>query len=250
MVLLASITGTLLQKEIATGWVRRVRASVAIGDLRVRAIRSRGVRARATWEFEGFSAAQIRAWTAKAGVAFERQGQILLIHSQVPVELANSLTGRHPRLRLEVEMPRQMMLEASTSFGDTEVTGEVGDLLAESNIGDVRLQQLRCSGEQITAKTAVGDARITLASLPRRRMKTEVGVGDADVGLPARAEANVAATTNAGRLTTELALTSAARSSMMVGEKLSGMLNGGGPIVEVEVSTGNARLGLAALGRR
>jgi hypothetical protein len=235
-----------MEKTVAAKGIHKIIATLRVGDLRVRTDLANTVRVRGTWRFDLMPPDQVRAWTKDSQLTLERQGDTLLIRDKTPDSLAQNLTGRFPDLVLELEIPPRLALELSLSFGQLEVTGEVGDLAAETNIGDVRLRNLRCTGEQATVKVAVGDAWIAPLSLPRGTLRAEVGVGRAAVQVPPGTKASVTATTSAGRIASRLPLSSPQHKGSVLGETLTGALNGGGPLLQVDVSTGDAQFTLAA----
>jgi hypothetical protein len=201
------------------------------------------VQVKAAWQFDGLSADQRRRWTEHARVTIDRQGTLVQIRDVVPDELLALLAGgSHPRLEMEIRVPSGVGLEATTSFGDAEVMGELGDVTVRSNIGNLALRQLRCSGRRVEAHTQVGDVLMTLQSLPREQLQAKVGIGDARIQLPAGASANIALTAEIGRVTSGRALASGQRAGSLLGGSLSGTLNEGDTAVRVDVATGDIRL--------
>jgi hypothetical protein len=234
-----------VEKTLPAGGVEQVRVEVKIGAIRVRAGEGDAIAVTAVRTFGDLSDADARRWREQSRVEIERRGDAVVIEDIVPESLSQSNKSKSdsPRLEVEIRMPRRLGLDVKSGVGSLEVTGEVGDVRAESGVGDVKLRRLSCSGSVVTVKAGVGDVLLSLASLPREKVSAEVGVGQATVGLPASAKASVHLNSGMGSVTSAFPLPNPRKSSFInLGGTRTGDLNGGGASVRVNVGVGDARL--------
>jgi hypothetical protein len=233
----------VVERSFPAQGVRQVKASVQVGTLRVETDSPDTVRVKAVRRLEGLSDSEASRWLERARVVVEQQGTAIVVRDIVPKELQQSTQGKsHPRLEVEIHLPRDLALEGSTGVGDADVAGQIGDLAMETGVGTLRLRRLNCSGDTVSAKTGVGDIVMGFQSLPQRKVKAEVGVGKVRLSLPSRVRASVDLNTGMGHVDSQFPLPTPRRSGLNLGGTLSGNLNGGGIPVEVRIGVGDAQL--------
>lgn len=231
-----------VERTLSAHGVQQVRAEVKVGRLSVEAGEGDAVEVTAIRTFGDLSEAEARRFREQSRVVIEPRGEAIVIEDIVPEPERTVHRGKSPSLQVTIRMPRRLDLDARIGVGSVAVTGTVGDLHAESGVGDVRLQRLAGMGNRVTAKVGVGDVVASLAALPRERVLVDVGVGQARLAIPASAKASIHLKSGMGSVTSAFPLKQASRGRFELGGARMGDLNGGGTAVRVTVGVGDVRL--------
>ncbi len=162
-------------------------------------------------------------------------------------------------------------LNASTGSGNVQARRITGEVKANTGSGDVDLQEI---AGNVTADTGSGNVKVSMTGDGSLRLGTgsgdvtashvkgglrartgsgnvtadgdatsdwsvETGSGDVNVSLPQNARFELAASTGSGDLSIGREIT---MSGNMDKHRIRGKVNGGGPLVQLETSSGNIRL--------
>jgi hypothetical protein len=132
-------------------------------------------------------------------------------------------------------------LGIKSGVGNLTIGGSTGDLLAETGVGDIYLENLACSGEKLKAHSGTGGVHAGLRSIPKKSVEADTGVGDISLSIAGDSRADLHAITGVGDITSAFAQPEP-RGIGQVGGSLSGSINGGGTRVELSTGTGNVHL--------
>jgi hypothetical protein len=236
-----------VEKRIAARGIDAVRANVFVGPVRVYADSPEAVQLKAVRIVEGGTAEERRRWIAESRLEIEQEGRTLVITDVVPKSERSGLRDRRregfgARLEMDLHVPPGLALELTSLVGPTEVEGRVSDLKVQSTAGEVRLKKLECAGKRLEVNAAAGDITLDLRSLPSETLSVSVAAGTVRMGVPPSAKARVEMSTVTGSVASGARLASRKHSKGIVGQSLSGELNGGGVPVRIHVVAGEARL--------
>lgn len=136
-------------------------------------------------------------------------------------------------MNLEIAVPTNLTVSASSVSGDVSITGATGDVQANSVSGDIKLDRLRASS--VSANSVSGDVQVSIQELTGRGdLVFHTVSGDVTLDLPRQFDADVSMTTVSGDINSDYALT--------VG---NGRMNRRG--IEARIGAGGRRLDLATV---
>lgn len=128
---------------------------------------------------------------------------------------------------LQVDRTALGRLEFESSSGDVRVRSGCGNALVDTSSGEVRLHDLEGS---LSADTSSGDVVVSWTSVPGGGVRVSSTSGDVDLELPANVTLRGDVATSSGELRSDFPATSERR-----GRRLT--LNGGSGAIEVEIRT-------------
>jgi hypothetical protein len=109
-------------------------------------------------------------------------------------------------MSLEIAVPTNLMVSASSVSGDVSITGATGDVRANSVSGDIKLDRLRASS--VSANTVSGDVEVSVQEFTGRGDLVFNSVsGDVTLDLPRQLDADLTMTTVSGEINSDFALT-------------------------------------------
>ena len=110
--------------------------------------------------------------------------------------------SRRLAIALEVAVPTNLMVSASSVSGDVTVSGAEGDLRANSVSGDIRLDRLRVSS--VNANTVSGDVVVRVEQFTGRGdLKFNTVSGDVTIEVPKSFDADLSMGTVSGKVDSE-----------------------------------------------
>lgn len=142
-------------------------------------------------------------------------------------------------------------VELKTAGGSITIGGVEGDVQAHTSGGSISIGHVKGSLEAKTAggsisidgvtntvdaSTSGGSIRATLLGQPEGDCRLSTSAGGVSVDLPENVRLNIEARTMGGKIFTDLPITVRGEISK---SKIEGMLNGGGPLLELKTSAGN-----------
>jgi len=196
---------------------------------------------------EGGTAEERRRWIEESRLEIDQDERTLVIKDVVPKHRRSDRAfrrreGSNARLEVDLHVPPGLALELSSLAGSTDVEGRVGDLKVQSTAGAVRLKWLECTGRRLEVNATAGEVTLDLRSLPSETLSVNVTAGKVRMGVPSSAKARVEMSTITGTVSSGASLASRKHSKGLVGQSLSGELNGGGVPLRIHVVAGEARL--------
>lgn len=143
-------------------------------------------------------------------------------------------------MRLEVSVPANLLVEASSVSGDVSVTGAHGDVSANSVSGDIHLDRLHASA--VHANTVSGDVDVQVDEFTGRGDLSFHSVsGDVILALPRDFGADLSMSTVSGDIDTDFPLTLGAGGRTSRG-KMTARIAAGGRRLDVSTVSGDLRL--------
>ena len=144
------------------------------------------------------------------------------------------------RMDLEVAVPVNLQVSASSVSGDVSVTGAQGDVRANTVSGDVRLDRLHASS--IKANTVSGDLEVHVDVLTGRGdLSFNTVSGDLTLFVPRNFDADLSMSSVSGDVNSDFALTVGSSSRMRRGS-IDARIGAGGRRLDVHTVSGNLRL--------
>ena len=130
-----------------------VTVQTGLGNITVHAGEGESVRVEVNQSTAAATESHARTRMNDAGVVVEKSGAGYLIH---PVKQDD----RHGRVSvdLDVELPKSVILAATTSHGDINISGMAGAVTASSQSGDVEIHN---SGADVSVNLERGDAHVS-----------------------------------------------------------------------------------------
>lgn len=139
---------------------------------------------------------------------------------------------------LELRVPSDVRITASSVSGDVDITGARGDVRASSVSGDLRLDRLRATS--ISAHSVSGDVEVHVDELSGRGdLSFKTVSGDVTVELPRGLDADVSLTTVSGSLESDFQLTLNGR---VTRRRIEARVGQGGRGLDVTTVSGDVRL--------
>ena len=109
-------------------------------------------------------------------------------------------------MNLEIAVPANLLVSASSVSGDVAISGAQGDVRANSVSGDIRLDRLRATSVQ--AHSVSGDVEVRVEELAGRGdLSFHTVSGDVTLELPRQFDADVSMTTVSGSMDSDYPLT-------------------------------------------
>jgi len=142
-------------------------------------------------------------------------------------------------------------VELKTAGGSITIGGVEGDVQAHTSGGSISIGHVEGSLEAKTAggsisidgvtntvdaSTSGGSIRATLLGQPKGDCRLATSAGGVTVDIPENIRLNIEARTMGGKIFTDLPITVRGEISK---SKIEGVLNGGGPLLELKTSAGN-----------
>jgi hypothetical protein len=177
------------------------------------------------------------------------------------VEIEVKMPGMHfmnsRSVRLEVQVPREMIGEIRTGDGSIELHGLRGPVHATAGDGSIKADDLDGALTAFTGDGSIhvrgrfdnlqvhtGDGSVELNVLPGSRLdanwRVQTGDGSVHLNVPRDLAADFEMQTGDGHIQTNLPLTVMGRQNS---HQMQGKLNGGGPTVLVRTGDGSISLG-------
>ena len=129
-------------------------------------------------------------------------------------------------------------VDVTTSGGSISIDYAGGEVFAKTSGGGIKLGEVHGA---IDAKTSGGAIRAAMATQPRNNSTLKTSGGSITVFLPPSVELNLDAKTSGGKVFSDLPVASIVNGSAS-NRKLTGTINGGGPVLHVRGSGGSIHL--------
>jgi hypothetical protein len=144
------------------------------------------------------------------------------------------------RMDLEVAVPMNLQVAASSVSGDVSVTGAQGDVRANTVSGDVRLDKLHASS--IKANTVSGDLEVRIDEFTGRGdLSFNTVSGDLTLMVPRNFDADLSMSSVSGDVNSDFALTVGSGNRMRRGA-VEARIGNGGRRLDVHSVSGSLRL--------
>jgi DUF4097 and DUF4098 domain-containing protein YvlB len=144
------------------------------------------------------------------------------------------------RMDLQVAIPTNLQVSASSVSGDVSVTGAQGDVRANTVSGDVRLDRLHASS--VKANTVSGDLEIRVDELlGRGDLSFNTVSGDITLLVPRAFDADLSMSSVSGDVNSDFALTVGNTNRMRRGS-VEARIGNGGRRLDVHTVSGSLRL--------
>jgi hypothetical protein len=144
------------------------------------------------------------------------------------------------RMDLEVAIPTNLQVSASSVSGDVSVTGAQGDVRANTVSGDVRLDRLHASS--VKANTVSGDLEVRVDELTGRGdLSFNTVSGDVTLFVPRGFDADLSMSSVSGDVNSDFALTVGSMNRMRRGN-VDARIGNGGRRLDVHTVSGSLRL--------
>lgn len=147
---------------------------------------------------------------------------------------------RNLAIRLEVAVPANLMVSASSISGDVFVSGAEGDVRANSVSGDVRLERLRASS--VSANSVSGDIHVRIDQFTGRGdLQFNTVSGDVVLEVPKQFDADLSMTTLSGKVDSDFQLVVSGNSRW--GRRgVDGRIGNGGRRLDLNTVSGDLRI--------
>ena len=141
-------------------------------------------------------------------------------------------------MNLEIRLPSNVEIDASSVSGNVEVTGAQGDVRAGSVSGDIRLDGLRATS--IEARTVSGEITAAVESLTGSGPLSFKSVsGDVKLDLPRNLDADLSMSSVSGQLDSEFQMTLGGRTSR---RRIEARIGRGGRELSLTTVSGDVRI--------
>jgi hypothetical protein len=141
-------------------------------------------------------------------------------------------------LDLEIKLPSNIEIDASSVSGNVSVVGAQGDIRAGSVSGDLKLERLRA--RSIEARTVSGEITVSVESLTGAGPLSFKSVsGDVKLELPRAFDADLSMSSVSGQLDSEYQMTLGGRTSR---RRIEARIGRGGRDLDVTTVSGDVRL--------
>jgi DUF4097 and DUF4098 domain-containing protein YvlB len=144
------------------------------------------------------------------------------------------------RMDLEVAIPTNLQVSASSVSGDVSVTGAQGDVRANTVSGDVRLDRLHA--RSVKANTVSGDLEVRVDEFTGQGdLSFNTVSGDLTLYVPKNFDADLSMSSVSGDVNSDFSLTVGSTSRMRRGS-IEARIGNGGRRLDVHTVSGNLRL--------
>jgi DUF4097 and DUF4098 domain-containing protein YvlB len=148
--------------------------------------------------------------------------------------------GGNARMDLQVAIPTNLQVSASSVSGDVSVTGAQGDVRANTVSGDVRLDGLRATS--VKANTVSGDLEVRIDALTGRGDLSFNSVsGDVTLLVPRAFDADLSMSSVSGDVNSDFALTVSNTNRLRRGS-VEARIGNGGRRLDVHTVSGSLRI--------
>jgi hypothetical protein len=145
----------------------------------------------------------------------------------------------HASINLEVAVPTNLTVSASSVSGDVSVTGAHGDVSANSVSGDIRLDGLQASS--VTAHSVSGDVNVHIDQLAGSGdLSFNTVSGDVTLGLPRQFDADVSMSTVSGGMDSDFPITLGG--NRVSRRRIEARIGNGGRRLELNTVSGDVKL--------
>jgi hypothetical protein len=145
----------------------------------------------------------------------------------------------HASINLEVAVPTNLTVSASSVSGDVSVTGAHGDVSANSVSGDIRLDHLLATS--VTAHSVSGDVHVNIDQLAGSGdLSFHTVSGDVTLDLPRQFDADVSMSTVSGGMDSDFPITLGG--SRMSRRRIEARIGNGGRRLELNTVSGDVKL--------
>jgi hypothetical protein len=142
---------------------------------------------------------------------------------------------------LEIKLPRNLEIDASSVSGNVSVAGAQGNVRANSVSGDVRLERLRVSSLRV--QSVSGEVTASIESLiGDGSLSFKTVSGDVTLELPRNLDADLSMTTVSGNIDSDFEMTLGGRRSR---RGIEARIGRGGRDLDVSTVSGDLRLRMA-----
>jgi DUF4097 and DUF4098 domain-containing protein YvlB len=142
-------------------------------------------------------------------------------------------------MNLEIAVPTNLVVSASSVSGDIQMTGTQGDVSAGSVSGDIRLDRLRATS--VSAHTVSGDVDVRVDELTGRGdLSFHTVSGDVTLELPKRLDADVSMTTVSGGMDSDYPITIG--NGRMSRRRIEARIGSGGRRLDLNTVSGDVKL--------
>ncbi len=235
------VVGGLNARETATNTWSRSYPIAADGQLEI-------INGRGTVEIEGVEGTTIEVTAERKAVSTTVEGARELLQKLEIREVAGprqvtletkvpSMFGSHADVSYRVKVPRSVSVRARGTNGTIRIDGMSGAVWAEATNGTIDAANVSGSLE---ASTTNGSVRASVGEVAKGGIRLAATNGNVTLELPRAARAQLDVNTvNGGVRMSNLTLDPAAEQSR---RRVRGLLNGGGPRIEIETTNGGIRL--------
>jgi DUF4097 and DUF4098 domain-containing protein YvlB len=142
-------------------------------------------------------------------------------------------------MNLEVAIPSNLQVSASSVSGDVSITGASGDVRANSVSGDLKLDRLRASS--VVANSVSGDVEVSIQEFTGKGdLVFHTVSGDVTLDLPRQLDADLSMTTVSGGINSDYALTLG--NGRVNRRNIEARIGGGGRRLDLTTVSGDVKL--------
>jgi hypothetical protein len=142
-------------------------------------------------------------------------------------------------MSLEIAVPTNLQVSASSVSGDVSITGATGDVRANSVSGNIKLDRLRASA--VSANTVSGDVEVSIQEFTGRGdLKFNTVSGDVTLDLPRQLDVDLSMSTVSGDINSDYALTLG--NGRMNRRSIDARIGAGGRHLDLNTVSGSVKL--------
>ena len=142
-------------------------------------------------------------------------------------------------MNLEIALPANLQMSASSVSGDVSITGATGDVRANSVSGDLKLDRLRASS--VSANTVSGDVEVSIQEFTGRGdLKFNTVSGDVTLDLPRQLDVDLSMNTVSGGINSDYAMTLG--NGRMNHRNIEARIGAGGRRLDLNTVSGDVKL--------
>jgi hypothetical protein len=199
----------------------------------------------------------INIGTGGVSITDHQNGDLLDLQVHMPHQYGIHISWRSPRVRVEVQVPQETVLDLHSGDGHIRVDGTSGAAKLESGDGHIEVHDFNGSlrahtndghmtidGVFTDVEMRTGDGHVDFTARPGSKLNSgwliRTGDGRVEARLPQDLAANLYAHTGDGHITFDFPVTV---SGSIERSRIRGTLNGGGPELEIATGDGSIRIG-------
>jgi len=142
-------------------------------------------------------------------------------------------------MNLEISLPTNLQIPASSVSGDVSITGASGDVRANSVSGNLKLDRLRASA--VSANTVSGDVEVSIQEFTGRGdLKFNTVSGDVTLDLPRQLDVDLSMNTVSGGINSDYAMTLG--NGRMNHRNIEARIGAGGRHLDLNTVSGDVKL--------